>query len=232
MPGTRPELATLVVAMDGPSGAGKSSASRGVARRLGLRYLDTGATYRAVTWWMLENHVDVAAAPAVAAVCDRPEIVVGTDPEATVVEVDGHDVARAIRGPDVTAAVSAVSGVPAVRERLVAMQRALIGAGGIVVEGRDIGTVVAPDAPVKVFLTASAAARAARRAAEIKASALSVGVSTGTTLREIERRDRTDSSRATAPLAHAPDAVELDATHLSLDEVISRIVALVERRLE
>jgi CMP/dCMP kinase len=156
----------VVIAMDGPSGSGKSSTARGVASRLGLRYLDTGALYRAMTWWMLQHRVDVDDPDAVAAHADAPLLVSGTDPQAPTISVDGVDVAAPIRGPEVTSAVSAVSAVPRVRERLLVDQRDVIGAGDIVVEGRDIGTVVAPDADLKIFLTADPDARAVRRAAE------------------------------------------------------------------
>ena len=160
----------IVVAVDGTSGSGKSSTSRGVADRLGLRYLDTGAMYRAMTWWMLRHGVDVHDAAAVAARCGEPLIESGTDPLAPTITVDGEDVAAAIRQPDVNAAVSPVSAVPEVRARLLTIQRAAIDAAlagpGIVVEGRDIGSVVWPEAPVKVYLSADASARATRRAAE------------------------------------------------------------------
>ncbi len=160
----------IVVAVDGTSGSGKSSTSRGVADRLGLRYLDTGAMYRAMTWWMLRHGVDVHDAVAVAARCGEPQLESGTDPLAPTITVDGEDVATAIREPDVNAAVSPVSAVPQVRARLLAIQRAAIDAAlagpGIVVEGRDIGSVVWPEAPVKVYLSAEASARATRRAAE------------------------------------------------------------------
>ncbi len=156
--------------MDGPSGSGKSSTSRGVADRLGLRYLDTGAQFRAMTVWMLRHGVDVHDPEAVAAHADQPRIVSGTDPLAPTITVDGEDVAVAIRSAETTAAVSPVSTVPAVRRRLLELQRAIIaealGEGGIVVEGRDIGSVVWPDADVKLYLTADPAARAARRTAE------------------------------------------------------------------
>jgi cytidylate kinase len=222
-------VAGLVVAIDGPSGSGKSSVSRGVARELGLRYLDTGAMYRAITWWMLREGVDVTDAAAVAARAGEPELVVGTDPDAPTIAVDGVDVSGPIRGPEVTGAVSAVSAVPVVRRRLVAMQRAIMDeacreGAGIVIEGRDIGTAVAPDATVKIFLTASPEERARRRAAELA----------GTTLeaqREaLARRDRLDSTRAVNPLAKAEDAVELDTTGLTLDEVIAEVVRLTKER--
>ncbi|WP_434096181.1 (d)CMP kinase [Streptosporangium roseum] len=210
--------------MDGPSGSGKSSASRGVARALGLRYLDTGAMYRAITWWMLERGVDLTDPAAIAARALDPVLSMGTDPDAPSVAVDGADAALAIRTSEVTAAVSAVSSVPEVRRRLVAEQREIIGLGGIVVEGRDIGTVVTPDAPVKVYLTASADARALRRTAEL----------TGTTVEAqkaaMARRDTLDSTRKTDPLAMAADAVELDTTALNLEEVIAEVLRMIKEK--
>ncbi|MCW2827477.1 MAG: cytidylate kinase, partial [Marmoricola sp.] len=156
----------VVVAMDGPSGSGKSSTARGVASRLRLRYLDTGAQFRAMTVWMLDHEVDVADPAAIAARAGEPAILSGTDPDDPTITVDGRDVAVAIRTQRVTDHVSAVAAVPEVRRRLLELQRSIIGTGGIVVEGRDIGSVVAPDAEVKLFLTADPAARAARRTAE------------------------------------------------------------------
>ncbi|MGH8869537.1 MAG: (d)CMP kinase [Actinomycetes bacterium] len=220
----RTVLDTLVVAVDGPSGSGKSSTARGVASLLGLRYLDTGAMYRALTWWMLDNDVDVDDPEAVAALADVALLGVGTDPAHPTIAVDRHDVTAAIRTREVTNAVSQVSAVPAVRTRLVALQRDEIGRGGIVVEGRDIGTVVAPHAPVKVFLVASAEARAERRAAELPTDP---AVTIDRTQAEMRRRDRLDSSRPTSPLARAEDAHEIDSTALDLDGVIGQVVALV-----
>ena len=224
-----------VVAVDGPSGSGKSSVSRGVARGLGLDYLDTGAMYRALTWAMLRDGVDVTDAEAVAAACSAPRLDSGTDPDAPTIAVDGQDVSVAIRQSDVTAAVSAVSAVPAVRQRLVEVQRASVEAAraagrGIVVEGRDIGTVVLPDADVKVFLVADPAVRAARRAAEDAARAGRDDVDDHVVRRteeELRRRDAHDSSRETSPLTRADDAVVVDATDLTLDEVIAAVVSLV-----
>jgi CMP/dCMP kinase len=213
----------LVVAIDGTSGSGKSSTSRGVADRLGLRYLDTGAMFRAMTWWMLRNGVDVHDAAAVAARCDEPEIVSGTDPLVPTITVDGADVAVAIRRDEVNAAVSPISAVPEVRARLLRLQREVIATdGGIVVEGRDIGSVVVPDAPVKVFLSADPGARAERRAAE-------QGIGDVRATREsLLARDRIDSGRATAPLVMADGAVHIDTTGHTLDDVIAQVVALVE----
>jgi len=211
------------VAMDGPSGSGKSSTSRGVASRLGLRYLDTGAMFRAMTWWMLRHGIDVEDAEAVAAHAQEPVLVSGTDPAAPTITVDGVDVAGPIRSPEVTFAVSAVSAVPEIRARLLRDQREIIGDGGIVVEGRDIGTVVAPDAAVKVYLTADPEARAARRTAEL------AGVDVTATRDDLLRRDRYDSGRATAPLAMADGAHHIDTTPFTLDEVIEQVVALVEQ---
>ena len=211
---------TLVIAMDGPSGSGKSSVSKGVARALGLRYLDTGAMYRAVTWWMLREGVPADDPAAVAARVHEPELRCGTDPDAPEISVDGEDVSVPIRGSDVTRAVSAVAAVPEVRRRLVTLQQRIIGAGGIVVEGRDIGTVVAPDAPVKIYLTASAEARAERRSKEL------TGVTVAATRADLARRDRLDSTRTADPLARADDAVEIDTTALTLPEVITEIVRI------
>ncbi len=217
--------AGLVIAIDGPSGSGKSSTSRGVADRLGLRYLDTGAMFRAMTWWMLHEGVDVHDAAAVAERCGEPEIISGTDPMAPTIAVEGTDVAAAIRSEEVTRAVSPVSAVPAVRARLLELQRAEIAAAernpGIVVEGRDIGSVVAPDAPVKVFLTADTDARATRRAAEEGGSDLA------STREILATRDRIDSGRAAAPLVQADGAAHVDTTAYSLDEVVDQVVALV-----
>jgi cytidylate kinase len=197
-----------------------------VATRLGLRYLDTGAMFRAMTWWMLRHGIDVHDAAAVAAKADAPLLVSGTDPLAPTITVDGTDVAGPIRSTEVTAAVSAVSAVPEVRERLLREQRDIIGDGGIVVEGRDIGTVVVPDAAVKVYLTADAEARAARRTAEMS------GTTVAATQQDLIRRDRLDSGRATAPLQMADDAHHIDTTPYTLDEVVDQVVALVREAAE
>jgi cytidylate kinase len=213
------EPVRLVVAVDGPSGSGKSSTSRGVAAALGLEYLDTGATYRALTWWLLEHGIDTTDPAAVAAHVREPRIEVGTDPRAPWTSVDGVDVSSAIRGQEVTRAVSAVARVPEVRAHLIAMQRDIIArSAGIVAEGRDIGTVVAPEAPVKVFLTADGAARAARRAEQARWEAAA-------TRDEQDRRDRIDAPQS----GKAADAVEIDSTGLSLDQVVDMIVRMAQR---
>jgi CMP/dCMP kinase len=204
----------LVVAVDGPSGAGKSSTSRGVARALGLRYLDTGSMYRALTWWLLDRGVEITDSATVARLAAEPVIEVSTDPLAPWTRVDGSDVSEAIRTREVTGAVSAVAAVPEVRAHLIARQRRIIAdAEGIVAEGRDIGTVVAPAAQVKVFLTADGAARASRRTAEASWS----------TRADQDRRDRLDAVQS----EKAADAVVIDSTGLSLDEVVGAIVGLV-----
>jgi CMP/dCMP kinase len=221
-------LPPLVIAMDGPSGSGKSSVSREVADTLGIRYLDTGAMYRALTWWMLHKGIDVHDPEAVAAAAGHPVLLSGTDPLAPTITVDGVDVAKQIRSSEVTNAVSLVSAVPAVRTRLVAQQQAIIARcctddGGIVVEGRDIGTVVAPEAPVKIYLTASADARASRRTAENLVSRAGTA-DVGANRQEMARRDRLDSTRTVAPLLRAPDAVELDTTELDKDQVVAAVL--------
>jgi len=214
----------LVIAVDGPSGSGKSSAARGAARALGLRYLDTGAMYRALTWWLLARRADVTDAATVAASATGPAIAVGTDPDQPFVTVDGADVSVSIRGRPVTNAVSAVASVPEVRRHLIAQQREIIAkacaeAGGIVAEGRDIGTVVAPNAAVKVFLTANETARARRRAADLAGDP---AATVELTLAEQARRDRLDAPQT----ERAADAVPIDSTTLDLAEVVGTIVAL------
>jgi CMP/dCMP kinase len=218
----------IVIAVDGPSASGKSSASRGTARALGLRYLDTGSMYRALTWWMLAHGVPADDPAAIAGAVGEPVIEVGTDPDSPWVRADGQDVSAAVRSQEVTAAVSAVARVPQVRARLIALQREIIARAraegrGIVAEGRDIGTVVAPDAVVKVYLTASERARAQRRTDESPAGP---SVTVGATQADQARRDRMDSGQ----LARADDAVEIDSTMFGLDDVIGMITGLATER--
>lgn len=224
-----------VIAIDGPSGSGKSSVAKGVARALQLDYLDTGAMYRAMTWYLLQQGVDTRDAAAVATMSAAPAIVSVTDPDAPGITVDGADAAEAIRGPAVTEAVSAVSAVPEVRSRLVALQREEVARSaqlgrGIVVEGRDIGSVVLPDADVKVYLTADLQVRAQRRAAQ------DADLAHGTAGQEathanLARRDAHDATRAASPLTMADGAVEVDATNLTLDETIAAVIALLQERM-
>ena len=220
-------LRKLVIAMDGTAGSGKSSASRGVATTLGMRYLDTGAMYRAMTWQMLIDGIDVSDETAVAQRAETVELDSATDPVDPGIWLEGVDVSREIRTAQTTAAVSAVSAVPRVRELLVERQREKIAEGGIVVEGRDIGAVVVPDANLKIYLIADPAARAARRSAEL----------TGQQARDVAsveadlvRRDSYDSTRTTSPLRAAADAVVLDTTSMTLNEVIATVVALARGR--
>lgn len=217
-------LDAFVVAVDGPSGSGKSSTARGVASQLGLAYLDTGAMYRAITWALLNREIDLHDADSVASTAADVVLASGTDPAGPTIEADGVDVSEAIRGSEVTANVSVVAAVPAVRSLMVEAQRSAIraAADGIVVEGRDIGTVVVPDAPVKVYLVADADARARRRASELGHD------DAGATQEALARRDHLDSSRAVSPLAMADDAVLIDGTLMTLDEVVAAVVALVE----
>ncbi|WP_329122283.1 (d)CMP kinase [Streptomyces sp. NBC_01353] len=221
-----PTVESVIVAIDGPSGTGKSSTSKAVAAKLGLSYLDTGAQYRAITWWMISNGVDVNDAEAVANASAKPVIVSGTDPARPTITVDGADAAGPIRTEEVTSKVSAVSAVPEVRALITELQRTIArnAEGGIVVEGRDIGTTVLPDADLKIFLTASPEARAARRSGELK------GVDVAATQQALIKRDAADSSRKTSPLAKADDAVEVDTTDLTLDQVIECVVTLVEEK--
>ncbi len=223
----RDALGSLVVALDGTAGSGKSSTSRGVAVRLGLRYLDTGAMYRAMTWHLLSRGVDLDDTAAIVSHAADAQIVSGTDPGAPTITLGGVDVAVEIRHDETTAAVSQVSAVPEVRQLLRELQQSIIVSGGIVVEGRDIGTVVAPDAGLKVYLVADPAARAERRAAELtdkhQRDVLSVQAA-------LLRRDAFDSTRAASPLSAASDAVVIDSSYLSLDEVVDAIVELALQR--
>jgi cytidylate kinase len=218
----------VVVAVDGPAGTGKSSVSRGLARALGARYLDTGAMYRIVTLAMLRSDVDLDNPAAIAAAVDVP-LSVGHDPDVDCAYLAGEDVSAEIRGDAVTRAVSAVSAVPRVREKLVALQRELAsGSDNVVVEGRDIGTVVLPDADVKIFLTASAETRARRRNDQNIGAGL--GDDYETVLADVRRRDHLDSTRAVSPLRPAPDALIVDTSDMTQDEVVARLVELVEQR--
>lgn len=213
----------LVVAIDGPSGSGKSSTARGVARRLDLAFLDTGAMYRAVTWLMLHHRIDGMDEPAVARLAREARFEINTDPETPTIAVDGHDVTAAIRHPEVSAAVSAVATNLDVRRELVDRQQQLIAeaSGGIVAEGRDITTVVVPDAQVRVLLVADPSARVARRHAE-----LGERIDAAEVKDQVIRRDRDDSTVAQFHSA-APGVTVLDSTLLTLDEVIDAICALV-----
>ena len=219
----------MIVVLDGPAGTGKSTVSREIASRLGLSFLDTGAMYRAMTHWLLQNGVDVDDADAVALASAKPVIRSGTDASGPTITVDGVDVSGPIRGPEVTAAVSAVSAVPEVRTRLVELQRGSAGAAthGIVAEGRDMGTVVFPGADLKIFLTASAPTRAVRRAAQL---GVTEPAEIAAILADIERRDAADSGRATSPLAKADDAIEVDTSEMAPEEVITHILGLVRSR--
>jgi cytidylate kinase len=218
----------VVVAVDGPAGTGKSTVSRGLARTLGARYLDTGAMYRIVTLAMLRANVDLTDAAAISDACDVP-LSVGHDPDVDRAYLGGEDVSTEIRGDAVTRAVSAVSAVPAVRERLVALQRELAsGADSVVVEGRDIGTVVLPDADVKIFLTATAETRARRRNDQNVAVGLPDDYET--VLADVRRRDHLDSTRPVSPLRPAEDALIVDTSDMTQDEVVTRLIELVEQR--
>jgi len=216
-----------VIAIDGPAGSGKSTVARGVAQALGMLVLDTGAMYRATALAVLEQHIDPADADKVTEAARRTRIVVGEaerEQGDEPVRLDGRDVTAEIRGPAVTAAVSAVSAHPGVRKVMVARQREWIERhGGGVVEGRDIGTVVFPDAAVKAFLTASDGERARRRQRDERAAARIADV---TEVRDaLARRDALDAGRATSPLRPADDAVVIDTTGRTVEDVVAEIVA-------
>ena len=224
---TEPGNDARVIAIDGPSGTGKSSVARKVARRLGAGYLDTGAMYRALTLAVLSDGLDPADAEKVAARAEGLVIDITTDPENHKVFADGRDVTMAIRSAEVSAAVSAVSAVSAVRRRLVHVQRQLAGGATIVVEGRDIGTVVFPAAALKIYLTATPSARATRRAEQVGISEPGEIAALADSLR---RRDDFDSTRAVSPLRPASDAVVVDSTNMSEEDVVEAVLAAVTSR--
>ncbi len=209
----------MVIAIDGPAGAGKSSVARGVAGELGFTYLNSGAMYRCVALAALEGNADLGDGEAVGALAEGLEV----DFSGRRVLLGGDDVTEAIRTPEVSVAASRVSVHPRVRAAMVERQRQLIATGRYVAEGRDIGTVVSPDSPLKIFLTASAEERARRRAAE-------TGEDFEAVLDAQRRRDARDTEREHGALRAAEDAVELDTTGFSLDEVVTRVVALVRER--
>jgi cytidylate kinase len=219
---SRPD--SIVVAIDGPSGSGKSTVARGVAARLGLRYVDTGAMYRALTWWAISLDVDLAETDRVASLARELPLQLGTDPADPHVFVDGNDIGDAIRLPEISAAVSAVATNLGVREELVRRQRAFAAEGGVVIEGRDITTVVAPEAPVRVLLTASEATRLARRALEVHGSDDEAALEA--TRDQVVRRDADDSTVATFTVA-ADGVTVVDSSHLTPDETIEAVLTLV-----
>lgn len=222
---------STVVAVDGPAGTGKSSVSRGLARELRARYLDTGAMYRIVTLAVLRAGIDLSDQGAVGALASNVKLSVGYDPDEDRSYLDEEDVSTEIRGDAVTKAVSAVSSVPAVRTRLVDLQRTLAGGpGSVVVEGRDIGTVVLPAADVKIFLTASAETRARRRNDQNVAAGLLDDYAA--VLADVRRRDHLDSTRTVSPLRAASDAVVVDTSEMTESQVVAHLLQLVKQRSE
>jgi len=214
-----------VIALDGPAGAGKSTVARRVAQALGLLFLDTGAMYRALTWKALEQGLDLTDEDALTRLAEQSQIELVADPAGDRTRIDGQDVTTEIRTPRVTSRVSEVAKVPGVRQVLVRLQQELGRDGGVVAEGRDIGTVVFPKADVKVFLVASPAERARRRAKDLEAAGHPVDLQALEA--DIARRDEIDSTRAVAPLKPAEDAVLIDSDRLTIDEVVAAILALV-----
>ncbi len=220
----------MIIAIDGPAGSGKSTVAREVAKILGFHYLDTGAMYRAVSWLALERGVALDDAEALGELASSERIEFSHEagnPIATGVSIAGYDVTDAIRTPEIDKAVTPVSATPSVREALVEQQRAIAASDDIVMEGRDIGTVVFPDAEVKIFLTADAAERARRRSNQNLTQGYGE-TDTEAILADLKRRDTADSTRAVAPLKPADGAVEVDTTSLSIEQVCKRITDIVD----
>lgn len=221
-----------IIAIDGPAGSGKSSAARLLAKTLGYLYLDTGALYRAVGWTALKEHLNVQDEAVLKALCAKLELTVKPDGNGMRVVVNGQDITGEIRTPEVSRAAAAVAVVPAVRQRLLGIQREIgkkaEAQRGVVVEGRDIGTVVFPDAPVKFFLEAQPEVRVQRRHLELRQQGLSVDLSA--TRQEIDTRDLKDSSREISPLKPAADAMRIDSTALTLEDVVSTMVQAIEQK--
>lgn len=213
------------IALDGPAGAGKSTVARMVASRLGYVYVDTGAMYRAVTWQVLRLGVDLADKDEIARIAEHTEIELKPGAEGQTVLVGGVDVTDQIRTPAINQAVSSIAAIPRVRDILVRKQKQMAAAKGVVMDGRDIGTKVMPDAEVKVFLDASPRVRALRRLAEMDAPDITLEQLE----EELRRRDTMDRERSVSPLTQAPDAVYLDTTHMSLDEVVDYVLKLCKK---
>ncbi|HZR47167.1 MAG TPA: (d)CMP kinase [Candidatus Manganitrophaceae bacterium] len=218
----------LIIAIDGPAAAGKSSAAKGLAKRLGYLYLDSGSLYRAMAWKMIQEKANLEAAWEVEALCQPLNIELRLKGETTEIWVDEENVTPHLRLPEVTRVSATISAFPGVRKKLLTIQRLIGGSGGVVVEGRDIGTVVFPEADVKFYLDAATPVRGMRRFKEFQARGVAADLQT--TTREIEERDSKDSHRAVAPLKRGADAIVIDSTPLQLEEVIERMVQEVERR--
>ena len=223
---SHPSSQSLIIAIDGPSGAGKGTVARAVAEQLGYRHIDTGAMYRALAWKALHEELALDDEGALTALAARAVI----DVSDGVVRVDGHDVKAAIRTPEIDKAAAAVARQPGVREVLIRQQREMGDRGGVVMEGRDIGTVVFPSADLKIYMDASPEERARRRATDPSHAAGKDGAAVQDVASALAERDRSDSTRKASPLALAADAVLIDTTGVPIDEVVRRVLALAAQK--
>ncbi len=219
----------LIIAIDGPAASGKSTTAQRLAQKLGYVYLDTGAMYRACALKARQEGIDLQDESAIQSMLDIIDIRIVLSDHANVIMLDGKDVSQAIRENAISKMASDISALPAVRHKMVELQRKLAADGGVILDGRDIGTFVFPDADIKFFLTASAEVRAQRRLLELQEKGISASIDN--VLQEILERDRNDANRALAPLLRADDAMEVDTSKLSIDDEVSRLYDLIQARM-
>ncbi|MBP7461736.1 MAG: (d)CMP kinase [Candidatus Delongbacteria bacterium] len=220
----------ITIAVDGPAASGKSTTAKGIADRLGLLYIDTGAMYRCLTWKTILNHLDCEDAASIIALLNQTEIELDYTEGVLTVRLDRNDVSEIIRSPQVSARVSEISAIPEVRSKMVEWQRRMAQARDSILDGRDIGTVVLPNATLKIFMICSLESRTERRMEELRRKGISI--SRAEVMADIEKRDRIDSSRATAPLKQADDAILVDTSQLSIPQQIDQVIQFLHHKVK